>query len=412
MTHPIDEAPRRICWLLHGDEGYGVQRAVLNLMAGIARAGHTPMAVLLDDGPMAIALQNHGTEIIRGDFGRVKGLTGTAISKLSQLQRNRRDMPHIAGRLAKCLHGRQIDVIHFLAPTHVDLGARVANSIGALPVWEMANTVGANLPLRLSRLFFQWTCWRHRVLVLANSGYTGKTLGSWPIQPVIFHLGVDPLYFDPAAVDAVSRSELGIPESAIVLAVVARIHPAKGQDLVIAAMHDLYSPPSRPLHLLLLGGARDTSYCDRLRDLIRSKNLESRVHLLGNVADPHRYYPAIDIPINSRINPEPFGLSVVEALMMARPPLVYALGGPAETVLDGTTGWHLREPTARCLAAGLRRAVGDEESWPRMRAAARAHALAHFTIEKQTERYLTALTSVDLRGKHEPSGKPLRGDVT
>ena len=401
LDHPIDETPRRICWLLNGDEGYGVQRAVLNLMAGIARAGHKPMAVLLDDGPMADALHDYGTEVIQDSFGRVKGLNGTAISKLSQLQRNRLDIPHIAGRLATRLHGRQIDVIHFLAPTLLHLGARVGNSIGALPVWEMAGTVGEHLPLRVSRLYFQWICWRHQVLVLANSAYTAGTLGSWPIEPLIFHLGVDPLVFDPTAVDAVTRGELGIPESAIVLGIVARIHPSKGQDRVINAMRDLSCSSSRTLHLLLLGGATDTRYSERLRDLIRSKSLERQVHFLGNIPDPHRYYPAIDIPINSRTDPEPFGLSVVEAMMMARPPLVYALGGPAETVIDGTTGWHLNAPTEQCLAAGLHRALGDERIWPKMREAARAHALAHFTIEKQTERYLSALASVDRRWPRE-----------
>jgi glycosyltransferase involved in cell wall biosynthesis len=141
-------------------------------------------------------------------------------------------------------------------------------------------------------------------------------------------------------------------------------------------------------HLLLLGGPADGEFAGELRSLATQLGIASRLHLLGNVPDPERYYGAIDIAINAYLGAESFGLSVVEAMMMGKPVLVHALGGPAETVIDGVTGWHVHEPTVEGFRQGLLRAFGDREKWPGMGAAARERALEHFTLSRQAQQYV------------------------
>ena len=141
-------------------------------------------------------------------------------------------------------------------------------------------------------------------------------------------------------------------------------------------------------HLLLLGGPNQGGFADELRALAKRLGLAERLHIVGNVSDPERYYEAIDVAINARIDPEPFGLSVVEAMMMGKPVLVHALGGPAETVLDGQTGWHVHEPTVEGFKAGLLRALGEREKWPAMGAAARQRALEQFSLSRQAKQYV------------------------
>ena len=104
----------------------------------------------------------------------------------------------------------------------------------------------------------------------------------------------------------------------------------------------------------------DTPYTEGLQRFAEQHGMADRLHFAGLVPDPERYYDAIDIAVNSRITPEPFGLSVVEAMMMGRPVLVHALGGPAETVVDGVTGWHVNDPSAESFAAGIERALSDQ----------------------------------------------------
>jgi glycosyltransferase involved in cell wall biosynthesis len=116
--------------------------------------------------------------------------------------------------------------------------------------------------------------------------------------------------------------------------------------------------------------------------------------MLGHVPDPECYYGLLDVAVNSRIDAEPFGLSVIEAMMMGKPVLVHALGGPAETVIDGRTGWHMPGPRIEDMQAGIARAIGQRAQWGQLGMQARQHALDHFTVTpaaRQLNQILTGL---------------------
>ncbi|HEX8913534.1 MAG TPA: glycosyltransferase family 4 protein, partial [Humisphaera sp.] len=273
-----------------------------------------------------------------------------------------------------------------------------ARALGVPCFWEMPNVLGDRYPFGLNRRIYQRQCRRFGVVPLSNSAYTGASLGG-PIRARVMHLGVDATRFDPDRVAPVTRAELGIPADAVVLSVVGRLEPQKGQDRVLRAMLTVGADAGAPpLHLLLLGGPTDGPFAAELRSIAAAAGAAGRLHLLGTRPDPERYYGATDVAVNARVDAEPYGLSVVEAMMMGRPVLAHALGGPAETVVDGTTGWHVGDPTAEALAAGLRRALADRPRWPRMRQAARAHALAHFTVERQAA-FFTGVVNEVLAGR-------------
>ncbi len=65
--------------------------------------------------------------------------------------------------------------------------------------------------------------------------------------------------------------------------------------------------------------------------------------------------------------------------MMERPVLVHASGGPAETVTDGVTGWHVPESSADVLPQRLpdvlMRVATDRPRWSVMGRAARAQGV-------------------------------------
>lgn len=96
----------------------------------------------------------------------------------------------------------------------------------------------------------------------------------------------------------------------------------------------------------------------------------------------------IDVAINSRIDAEPFGLSVVEAMAMETPVLVHASGGPAETVIDGETGCHFHDISVHGFASALKRALQDRNRWCDMGRNARLHVMNGFTVTKEVDRYL------------------------
>ena len=171
--------------------------------------------------------------------------------------------------------------------------------------------------------------------------------------------------FDPdrpelAGVRGEVRRELGVPAGAVLLGLIARLVPEKGAAHAVRALAEA---PSR-LHLLVAGDG-PPAFRAEVERLIEGLNVRDRVHLLAATDAPERLWPACDAGLNARVDAEPYGLSVAEAMMMARPVLVHAHGGPAETVADGATGWHVPasppDRLAGALAAGMRRVADDAD---------------------------------------------------
>src|SRR5436190_5443574 len=67
-----------------------------------------------------------------------------------------------------------------------------------------------------------------------------------------------------------------------------------------------------------------------LREIVRHKGLEGRVTLVPFQDDTAAVYRALDIVVHASTEPEPFGLSIVEGMLSARPVIVSAAGGASE----------------------------------------------------------------------------------
>lgn len=381
MSDVIDK-PRTIAWLAQGDEGFGVARAMLSLAGELRRRGHRTHIVCLNDGPFAQQCETLEISVVQLGLGKVPGLPGGVLAKTAGYWRLRQFNRRAAGPLLEALRKVQPDVLHFIWPSFVGLAGRAAASLGIPAFWEMPNVLSDRLPWGINRKWYHLQCRRFGITPLANSAYTAASLGDGLVKPIVFHLGADQQLFDPGQAMPIQRAALGIPDEATVIGIVARLDPSKGQDRVARAISNLVAA-DLDLHLLLLGGPTGSDYAARLREVC-----SGRVHLVGTVSDPQRYYGVMDVVINSYISAEAFGLSVVEAMMMGKPVLVHALGGPAETVEHGQTGWHIKSASVEAFEAGIRQALEDRPRWPKMGDAARQRALERFSVANQAERYL------------------------
>ena len=374
-----------IVWLLRGDEAYGPRRMAANLSEAVRNAGACPVFIALEDGDFAEERRRLGFEVRVLGVGRPRSYSGSLANKLRihlELERYRR---RVAPAIAEAIRSLRADALHFIYPSYFAFASQAARLAGVPGLWEMPNDVGGGYPFGINRRLYHRQCRARGVTALPISLHTARTLGPGAASVEICPLSVDPRCFDPARIEPVTRDELGIPQDATVFAVCARLVEDKGQAVLLEALLRLGDPS---LHLLLLGGPLEGPLAARLREIAAASGAASRLHLVGPVADPERYYPIVDVAVNSRLVPEPFGLSVVEAMMMARPVLVHALGGPAETVVDGESGWHLTDPTVAGFERALRRVIDDRAKWPSMGAAARQRALNEYSSEAQAKRYL------------------------
>jgi len=380
-------APRTIAWLVEGREDYGVRRMVLSLSQGLRELGWRTPIIALDQGAFATECQELGLDVHNLGLGKAQVLDGSMLRKATSYLQLLRFQRTAQKKVAQKVQDLAADAIHVNWPNLTGIAGYAARINNIPCFWEMPNIVGGGYPFGINRRIYQRRCKCCGIWPLAISQFTANTLGGHRVKPQVLFLSCDAQRFDPSQVISVSREQLGIDQNAVVLLICARIGDSKGQDRILEAMVSL-DQLDRSLHLLLLGGPTDDAFADSLRAMAHEAGAADRLHFIGNVPDPQRYYAMADIAINSRVDPEPFGLSVIEAMMMGRPVLVHALGGPAETVIDGVTGWHVHDASTASFAKGLRRVLSDRSRWPEMGQVARRHALENFTMNVQARRYV------------------------
>jgi len=144
----------------------------------------------------------------------------------------------------------------------------------------------------------------------------------------------------------------------------------KGQDVLLDA---LASEPwrSRNFRLSLVGTGPDEQY---LKDLAARGVPDGRVTFPGYAAAIRALWAEHHILIlPSREEGAP--LVLVEAMLCARPAIVTDIGGNAEWISEGSTGFIAAAPTVREIASALERAWQSRARWRQMGQDARAAAL-------------------------------------
>ena len=389
-----ERKPRDIVWVAQGIEGYGVLAAIFGLAQQVRARGDRVRILTMCEGPITAYARIHGYEceclgmdrtfqIRAGLAGRFVSLVQTAYLMLAYLL-----------RLRRWLRRHEPDYVH-IVPNILAVPAVLAGRLASVRlIWEMSNAVGGGYPLSLNKRFYQVACRLSNSIVLANSRYSGSTVAGWGVNPIVFHLGVDSDRFMPTGVASVQRGELGLNETDVVLGLFARLVREKGLLIllkVVAALKDEFPQ----LKVLVAGGPTESDYAQEVKLRIDRLGLGGRVLLLGPCDRLERYYQAIDIAVNFRVDPEPFGLSVIEAMLMEVPVLAHAAGGPGETIVDNVTGWLLPDLNVDAAVARLREILRDFDMIQVMGSHARAHALKNFTTEVQCMKYSQILDSID-----------------
>lgn len=154
--------------------------------------------------------------------------------------------------------------------------------------------------------------------------------------------------------------------------IVGRLVAWKGQDLFLQAMQGVAGRWA-DVEFLVIGSAPPDAapYERRLRELAGSPALAGRVRFTGFVADPLAVIRGLDLLVVASKTPEPFGLTVIEAMSAGVPVVAPAAGGPAETVEDQVTGLLVPPGDAGALQEAVEELLADPARRRRMGAAGR-----------------------------------------
>lgn len=193
--------------------------------------------------------------------------------------------------------------------------------------------------------------------------------------------GVDVEKFRPGLDPQPVRSQLKIPQEAVVIGHAARLTPWKGQHHLLEAFGRIASDHPRA-HLILVGSALfdDDTYEQRLYQRARELNLDGRVIFTGFRTDLAQVLNAMDIFAYPSVEKDTSPLALLSAMACGLPVVAFDIDGSRE-VLEGI-GELVPAQDEESLAESLVRLLCDSSLRARMGALSRERAEQRFSLEQ------------------------------
>lgn len=138
------------------------------------------------------------------------------------------------------------------------------------------------------------------------------------------------------------------------LTYIGRLSSVKGIDLLLYAAAKISF--KYPICVSIIGAGDDL---DRLKQITKEINMEDKVTFYGAKTDVKPYLNEASIFVYPSIWQEVFGISLVEAMAFGRPCIANRVGGIAEIIQDGVSGYLTDSPTSDALANTLERVIKD-----------------------------------------------------
>jgi len=179
------------------------------------------------------------------------------------------------------------------------------------------------------------------------------------------------------------RAEFSLPSASAILVAAGRLSPEKGHRVLLEAMA-LLADHEPPVHLVLLGNGAEEA---NLRRQAQENGSAQRVVFAGFRRDVLGCLAGADVVVNPSFS-EGLPNVLLEAFSLGKPTVATDVGGTAELVQHGRTGWLVRAGEAPALAAAIRAVLDDGALAASVAAAARRRAAEEFSFVKQTEKLM------------------------
>lgn len=365
-----------IAHLVIGGDIAGGQIVALQLARAARARGDRVVFLSPTRGPFTELLEVEGFDVQLVDVSRTYKLGG-------------------ALRLARLLRGLPADVLHTHTALAANVLSRAAGRLGGAAVVShihIENHFRRNRLARAVHTALDNGSARLAARVLAVSDDTRRALlaqGYPPRLVEVVHNGID-VETEAAKHGAGLRTELGVPEDAVLLGEIARLCDVKGQRELIEATALVPG-----VHVVLAGADLEQggSYRAMLERLAEERGVADRVHFLGFCADAGAVLDQLDVfVLPSWIEGLP--VTVLEAMAHAKPVIATPVGGTAELVADGGTGLLVPAREPERLAEAIRSLVSDPELGRRLGAAGRERVEREFSEAEMTRRVLEVYDAV------------------
>lgn len=285
-------------------------------------------------------------------------------------------------RMARFIRSRHIQVVHGFMPKASIAAAVAGRMAGARLVITSRRNLGYHYNQRTLAMMRLTN--RFVTRILANSEAVKRVTAEYervhPDKIDVLYNGVNTDYFSPAG-SVAEEPAVAIPEEVRVVGIVANYRPVKDLELFLESAA-IVARQVADAHFLLVGsGAQERS----LRDLANKLNIGDRVTFTGGRGAVLPYLHRMCIACLSSRS-EGFSNSILEYMSVGLPVVATDVGGNAEAIEDGRTGFLVRDRTPEAFAAPIIRMLNDESLRRTLARNGRERCHREFRIEHAANR--------------------------
>jgi glycosyltransferase involved in cell wall biosynthesis len=346
----------------------GQEMLLADLIRGLDRARFAPhLCCLKYPGPLG--------ERLADEVPTVAGLLA-----------HKRDV-RVWWRLARVLRARQIDIVVTVGSggDRMFWGRLAAWSAG-VPVIVAALHATGRPPIDVPNRLLAPLTDAFIATSDAHARYVIDVEGCPAHKVRIIANGVDTARFRPSPGASAMRTMLGLPPTAPVVGMVARLRPEKNHArfLRVAARVRQAVPDAR---FVLVGDGEGLA---QLRELARQLGIADAVHFCGARLDVAALLAGMDVfLLTSDVETSP--VSILEAMASGKPVVATRVGSVPALVRPGITGFLVAPDDEAAMAGYVTQLLGDADLALRMGGAGREQVMADGSLERMVAAYESLL---------------------
>ena len=316
-------------------------------------------------------------------FGPLGEVLAAEVPAFTGLLAHKYDL-RVLPRLIRLMRRRRIDAVVTVGTGGDKMfwGRLAAYAAGVPVICSALHSTG--LPDRVERLNRLLAPLTDAFVAVAepHARYIAEHEGCPARKVVVIPNGVDTDRFRPRWPDQRLRRELGLPDAAPVVAIIAALRPEKNHALFLEASARVRAelPEAR---MLVVG---DGPCRAELESLAERLGLAGAVHFAGTRRDVPEILSIVDLVVlSSHMEANP--VCLLEAMACEKPVVATAVGSVGEVVHDGRTGRLVAPGDAEAMARCIVELLRDPPRAAAMGRAGREAVLLHGSIDRMVTGY-------------------------
>lgn len=367
-------------------ELYGSDKTLLLLLKHIDRTKFFPVVILPTEGPLKIELEKEKIKVV--------------IAPVLKLYRKMFTPKNIFNFLKDIKKG--IETLDTLNKQHhfdivysntlaVLLGIIYAKKRKIKHLWHVHEIIES--PKLFSKLFVLLLDLKCNTKIVYNSISTKffweKNQGIIKKSSVVVNGIETPQHFlSVEEINEFRKKTFNSNSNEIVIALIGRISRWKGQMILLKAFYDL-SLIKTNIKLVFVGSPPPNQECflEELKNKIKEHKLMDKVVIIPFQNEINEVWQSIDIAVVPSIEPEPFGLVAVEAMMASKPVIASNHGGLSEILLNNKTGFLVSPNDENQLSEAISKLIENPSLRTEFGKNGYERAIKEFSIEKHVQQF-------------------------